>query len=246
MGKSRKGLWIIGCILAILAGAVIVGSLGHDAMAQETNSGGTIQVSGDAVVSAAPDVAYISLGVETRDRLAENASQENVAIMSKIIAALKEFGLNDQEITTSGFYIYSYQEAERSTDPIQYYTVYTVRNQVNIRTGNLEDVGTIIDLAIKAGANQVQGISFDTESKAELQMKALENATRQARDKAEAIAKAAGVSIKEVVSITEQSDTYAPYTEAVMFRVSAADSAKTPINPGDVEVKARVIVEYKF
>ena len=118
MGKSRKGLWIIGCILAILAGAVIVGSLGHDAMAQETNSGGTIQVSGDAVVSAAPDVAYISLGVETRDRLAENASQENAAIMSKIIAALKEFGLNDQEITTSGFYIYSYQEAERSTDPI--------------------------------------------------------------------------------------------------------------------------------
>ncbi|MFY9435413.1 MAG: SIMPL domain-containing protein, partial [Limnochordia bacterium] len=106
MGKSRKGLWIIGCILAILAGAVIVGSLGHDAMAQETNSGGTIQVSGDAVVSAAPDVAYISLGVETRDRLAENASQENAAIMSKIIAALKEFGLNDQEITTSGFYIY--------------------------------------------------------------------------------------------------------------------------------------------
>ncbi|HHX02650.1 MAG TPA: SIMPL domain-containing protein [Firmicutes bacterium] len=246
MGKTRKGLWIVGCLVMLLAGIAIATSFDFDAAAQTSTNTGVIRVSGDAVVTAAPDVAYISLGVETRDQLAENASQQNAEIMSKIIAALKEFGLRDQEITTSGYYIYSYQEPERSSDPISYYTVYTVRNQVNVRTNRLEDVGTIIDLAIKAGANQVQGISFDTENKAELQLIALENATRQAREKAEAIAKAAGVSIKETVSITEQSETYAPYTEAVMFRASAADSAKTPINPGDVEVKARVVIEYQF
>lgn len=241
MGKARKGLWVIGCALLLIAGVMIAANFDFDAAAQTTDSSGVIRVSGDAVVTTAPDTAYITLGVETRDNLAEKASQQNAEYMSKIIAALKQFGLSDKEITTSGYYIYSYQEGEQRTS-----TVYVVRNQVNVRTNRLEEVGTIIDLAIKAGANQVQGVTFDTENKADLQLTALENATRQARDKAEAIAKAAGVTIKEIVSITEQSETYAPYTEAVVFRAASLDSAKTVINPGDVEVRARVIVEYRF
>lgn len=246
MSRTNKGLLIIGCVIFLLVGVISLTRFYPTTAAQTTERSGIITVSGDALVTAAPDIAYITLGVETRDQSAENASDQNAEIMTNVIKALKDFGITDQEITTSGYYIYSYQEADRTSDPIKYYTVYTVRNQVNIQTTKLEDVGTIIDLAVKAGANQVQGITFDTVNKAELQLKALQNAVRQARQKAEAAAVGAGVTIKEVVSITEQSDAYAPYTEALAFRASAADAAKTPITPGDVEIRARVVVEYKF
>ena len=112
-----------------------------------------------------------------------------------------------------------------------------MRNQVNIQTTKLEDVGTIIDLAVKAGANQVQGITFDTVNKAELQLKALQNAVRQARQKAEAAAVGAGVTIKEVYLLLNRAMLML-YTEALAFRASAADAAKTPITPGDVEIRA--------
>lgn len=246
MSRTKKGLLAISCAVILLLSVMVLTGLDFNTAAQSPEHKGVITVTGDAVVTAAPDTAYITLGVETRDQSAETASRQNAEIMTNVIKALKEFGLSDTEVTTSGYYIYSYQESDRTTEPISYYTVYNVRNQVNVKTTQLEHVGTIIDLAIKEGANQVQGISFDTVNKADLQLKALENAVLQAGQKAEAIAKGAGVTIKEIVSIAEQSEYYAPYTEAYAFRASAADSAITPINPGDVEVKARVIVEYKF
>lgn len=214
--------------------------------AQSAGGKGIIRVTGGAVIAVTPDVAYITLGVETRDQSAETASQRNSELMTNVIKVLKEYGLTDQELTTSGYSIYSYQEADPSSNPARYQTVYYVRNQVNIKTKHLEDIGTIIDLAIKAGANQVQGISFDVENKAELQLVALKNATEQARRKAEAIAAAAGVEIQGIADITEQSDTYAPYTDTVLFKNALAESVRTPINPGDVQVKSSVVVEFTF
>ena len=62
--------------------------------------------------------------------------------------------------------------------------MYNVRNQVNVKVTDLENLGAVIDIAIKAGANQIQGINFDTTNKAEMQLKALQNATGQAEEKA--------------------------------------------------------------
>ncbi len=242
---TNKRLLITSFILILLLGVGIGNELETSLLANSSPSTGIIQVNGDATVSIAPDVAYISLGVETQNRLAESASQENAAIMNKVITALKEFGLTDQEITTSGYYIYSYQQGDYNSDPVSYYTIYHVRNQVNVKTDQLQNVGAIIDLAIKAGANQVQGITFDHENKAELKLTALQNATKQAQAKAEAIAEASGVTIKEIIRITEQSASYAPYTEAVVFKASG-DASTSPINPGDVEVTGHVVVEFAF
>ncbi|NMB38610.1 MAG: SIMPL domain-containing protein [Firmicutes bacterium] len=238
MKKNRLFLMI--CVLVLL----LTSNLSAKTTAE--NSGGSIRVAGNSIASAAPDVAYIALGVETRDRSAETASSQNSQIMSDIMKTLKKFGLKDNEITTSGYYIYSYQESDRTQEPIEYYYVYNVRNQVNVKVTDLENVGTIIDLAIKAGANQVQGITFDIKNKEDLQLNALKNATRQAREKADAIAEAAGVTIKNIVSISEQTESYVPYTEEVMFKAAGNRLADTPINPGDVEVKARVVIEYSF
>lgn len=229
-------------VMALLVLSVIV--LSSNAYAsQSTNS---IKVTGHAVVTAAPDVAYITLGVETKSNSAASSSEENAAAVANVIAKLKEFGLTDSEITTSNYNIYSYQDYDRITDPQTYVTVYYVRNQLNIKTNRLSEVGKIIDLAIRAGANQVQGIKFDLEDKSELQLLALKNATKQAAAKAKAIAEAANVEIASLINVTEEYEYYAPYTEVNMFRSAAAGIADTQINPSDVEVTARIVAEYGF
>lgn len=246
--KKNRFFLIISIAVLLLFVILVDTKLPTDLAAQtvEENSGGIIRVTGNSIISAAPDVAYITLGIETRDRSAETASAQNSQIMSEIMKNLIEFGLKDNEITTSGYYIYSYQESDRTQEPIDYYYVYNVRNQVNVKVTDLENVGTIIDLAIKAGANQVQGINFDIKNKEDMQLNALKNATRQAREKADAIAEAAGVTIKNIFSISEQTESYVPYAEEVMYRAASSILTDTPINPGDVEVKARVVMEFSF
>lgn len=238
---SVKNIKLIGLIILSIS-LIFSGTI----FAQNQTNSRIISVTGDAVVTAAPDIAFISLGVETRERTADTASQKNSDAVANIINSLKEFGLKDNEITTSSYYIYSYQEMDRTSDTNETYTVYNVRNQINISTKDLDNVGSIIDIAISAGANQVQGISFDLENKQELKLQALQEATKQAHAKAKAIADAIGIDVLEISSITENADFYAPYTEAVMFRASAADNRETPINPGDVEIKASVVSEYRF
>lgn len=244
--RKTKSYIITGIAILLLIGIMIGTNLESTITAQSAAEDGVIRVSGNAIVTQAPDIVTIAIGVETKNESAETASLENRQIMDEVMKSLREFGLKENEITTSGYSIYSYQETDRSQDPVEYYTIYTVRNQINIKTKQLEDVGTIIDLAIKGGANQVQGINFDIEDKEEMQLRALEQATLQARAKAEAIAAAAEVSIKNITGITEQTESYVPYTESLMVRASGQDSAGTAINPGDVEVRSRVTVEFSF
>ena len=75
-----------------------------------------------------------------------------------------------------------------------------MQNRINITTKNLEQVGEIIDRAVKAGANQVYGINFDVQDKQDMQIEALKLAVKQGIAKAEAMAEAAGVSLGELVT----------------------------------------------
>ena len=117
------------------------------------------------------------------------------------MAILKELGLEDKAVTTSGYNIYSYQQTvDRNVPEPQTITIYTVQNRINVTTTKLNEVGKIIDAAVKAGVNQVQGIRFDIKDKQEMQLWALQKAVQQARLKAEAMAESAGVVIGDWLS----------------------------------------------
>lgn len=204
-----------------------------------------LQVTGTAVVTAEPDVAYITLGVETQDPSAEKAAQANAEIMARVFAALEELGLSKKEVSTSGYNIFgSTQVINRGTDQEETITTYWVQNRINITTTDLDSVGEIIDRAVKAGANQVQGIRFDVQDKQPLQLEALKLAVRQARAKAEAMAEAADLTLGEIVTMSESYSTYAPVVSAAAFKAEGV--AGTNINPGDVEISANVQLEFSF
>jgi uncharacterized protein YggE len=206
---------------------------------------GSIQVTGSAIVTGAPDVAYITLGVETRDPSAEVAAQENANRMAKVFSALKALGLTDKELTTSGYNIYSStQVINRGTDDEVTVTTYYVQNRINVTTKDLDNVGQIIDAAVKAGANQVQGVSFDIEDKQALQLEALKNAVAQGMIKANVMAESAGITLGGLATMSESYGSYAPMVATMAFKADA--SQPTMINPGDVEVSATVNLEFWF
>src|SRR5690606_24571336 len=130
----------------------------------------------------------------------------------------REMGLTEKEVSTSGYNIWgSTQTVNRGTDKEETVTTYWVQNRINITTKNLDSVGEIVDRAVKAGANQVQGIRFDVQDKQALQLEALKLAVQQGMGKAEAMAEAAGVTLGELVSMSESYSSYAPMVRAVAY-----------------------------
>ncbi|HHT69858.1 MAG TPA: SIMPL domain-containing protein [Firmicutes bacterium] len=206
---------------------------------------GSVQVSGSAIVTGTPDVAYITLGVETKDASAEVAAQDNANRMAKVLAALKALGLTDKELTTTGYNVYSStQVLHRGTADEVTTTTYHVQNRLNIATKDLDGVGQIIDAAVKAGANQVQGVRFDIEDKQEMQLQALQSAVEQAMTKARVMAGSAGIALGGLSTMSESYSSYAPMMSTMALRADGA--AGTAINPGDVEVSATVNLNFWF
>lgn len=209
-----------------------------------------IRVTGEAVLTAAPDQGTIILAVETRNVNARTAVEENAKLTSAVISALKNMGLNDEQIKTGTYNLYSYNEyiPEKAREEQQ--VQYRATNTLQITISDLDKVGNVIDAAIKAGANRVQSVQFELKDAEAVKLEALQKATIQARAKAEAMAKGAGVSITGIKTISEDSYGYTPYRASYqrdMIMADAAESApSTPIVTGDVEVYARVIVEYTF
>lgn len=231
-------------VLIALSLCLVTGlALPLPAQAGPLDQRGSLQVTGTAVVTGAPDVAYITLGVETKDPSAQVASQENTNRMASVFAALRELGLTDKELTTSGYNIYS---TLRGTNNEVTVTTYHVQNRINIATRELEKVGTIIDVAVENGANQVQGIRFDIEDKQMMQLQALKNAVQQGKAKAEVMAEAAGITLGGLTTMNESYSSYAPMVSALAMRGDGFAPSPTTINPGEVEVSATVTMDFWF
>ena len=233
MRKSLFKMGVVTLLMLLVAGAALA-----DAEPKR------LQVSGTAVVTGDPDIAYITVGVETQNPSAEKAAQDNASIMAQVLAALREMGLTEKEVSTSGYNIWgSTQTVNRGTDKEETVTTYWVQNRINITTKNLDSVGEIVDRAVKAGANQVQGIRFDVQDKQALQLEALKLAVQQGMGKAEAMAEAAGVTLGKLGSMSESYSSYAPMVRAVAYADAAVG---TSISPGEVEVSASVQMEFAF
>lgn len=245
MRNHSVGFGVMVILVVSLLTAFIVP--GQVLAVERTEHSGSIQVTGTAVVTGSPDMAIITLGVETKDPSAQVASQENANRMETVFAALKEMGLSEKELTTSGYNIYSSNQViARGTENEVTVTTYHVQNKITITTKELDKVGTIIDVAIKAGANQVQGIRFDIQDKQAMQLQALKNAVQQGKAKAEIMAEAAGITLGGLATMNESYSSHAPVISTMAARSEAFAASPTTINPGEVEVSATVSMNFWF
>ena len=208
------------------------------------SSSKTIQVTGTGMLSAAPDQALLYLAVETRGPTATTATAENAATMTNVINALTSAGISNDSIQTTSYSLNPVYSNPVNQSVAPSIIGYDAVNAIQVTLSDLGSVGKVLDQAISAGANQVQGITFtlSNTAMAALQKHALQLALQDADNQAKATAAALGVTIVGPISVSP-SYVFQPVTYS---RFSAAPQAPTPVQPGTLQVTATVQVTYQF
>ncbi|MBQ8162251.1 MAG: SIMPL domain-containing protein [Clostridia bacterium] len=200
----------------------------------------TVTVNGTATIQVAADEAVVSLGVVSSAKTAAEASEKNAELVSAVLGALRDMGVEEKDIQTRYFYVstrYDYTQME----PVV--TGYEVSNQLSVTVHDISKAGDVIDTALHSGANSVDGISYLSTQSGEANDQALQLAIAEGRRKAELAAAASGMKLGELVSVTES---YGSYSGAVFSRVEAAKDAgfATQVFSGDLDISATVVMVY--
>ncbi len=233
--------------LVVLAVFLLTGCGGNQAGSGTAEQPRVIQTYGEAEMKTEPELAKISFGIQTRGTDAARVAEENALLANTVWEALLDYGLSEDALKTGSYSLYSYQEwIEGRLPGEEAQLTYQAINEVIVTTTDLESVGELIDIAVGAGANNVNYINFEVDNPQELLMQALAAAAEQASLKAEAIADSTGSSISGLHSIREERTDYIPYmvTDDVMREEMAMGAGPTPISPDQVTVRAMVIAEY--
>lgn len=199
----------------------------------------SITVTGEAMISVAPDNAVIRLGVTSQGKNAREASEANAKQMTGVLAAIKESGVADRDVQTSRLSLQPQYEQGKA-GPARLLG-FQVTNQVTIRIREVDKFPGILDRAIAAGANEMSGIEFVVSDQSKLLDQARDDAVSDARRKAELYAKAAGVKLGSVTSISEEGSSPPPRPLVQAMRASAV-----PVAPGEQMLRAAVSVTYEL
>ncbi|MFC3173444.1 SIMPL domain-containing protein [Novosphingobium bradum] len=250
MKRSRL---LLAATAAALAGALPLAASAQSGPAPVLAVGGTLlTVSADGKITRAPDIASFSAGVVSQGKTASEALAANSADMGRVIAALKRAGIADKDIQTSNLSLNPVYAPQRSLpdgtiDPPSPRIVgYQANNTVSVRQRNLKDFGKVIDTLVTAGANQVNGPSFEVENPDPLLDAARTTAMQKARARAELYARAAGLRVNRVLSISESGGWSPP--QPVMYRMAMADSvaAAPPVQAGELQLSVAVTVQFEL
>ena len=197
-----------------------------------------VMVAGDSIVQAQPDTAIVTIAVVTQAKQALEAQQQNAAKTEAVARALKAATSTGAEIKTSGYSLQPqriYREGQPPT-----ITGYEARNSVTVTTSELNRVGSIIDAAALAGANDVSGIAFTLRQDRQARDRALSEATREAMSKAQVIAQALGGRVLRIVEVQEEGfQRPQPVYQTEAFMAKRATVA-TPIEVGSLDITSRV------
>jgi uncharacterized protein YggE len=204
-----------------------------------------ISVSGEASVSVAPDLAQVDGGVSSDAKTAREASDANNAAMGRVLLALKGAGIEEKDYQTSRLSLQPQyaQPTPGRTGPPQV-TGYRASNRVTIKVREVAKVAGVIDTLVGAGANEVGGINFIVTQTSKALDEARAKAVADARRKAEIYAKAAGVTLGEPLSITEEGAAPPVVFRSKMAAPMAAGNAPTPVAPGEELLSITVNVSW--
>jgi|SRR5579859_2671591 len=201
----------------------------------------TIAMTGHGETRGAPDMAQVTAGVSTVAPTAAQALSANSSHMKGVFAALIKLGVPEKNIQTSNFFV-SPQYGNGDNNTPRPLTGYQVNNDVTVRLEDVGKLGGALDALVAAGANQINGVSFSIQNSAPLLEKARADAVADARARAQTYAKAAGVTLGPILSISEGGAEAPPRP---MFRV-AAIQAETRIAPGEQSVTADVTMVWEI
>ena len=243
--KSLFRASVLGLMLAtasaVPAAIAQAPSVGAERMPTPT----TLNLSAYGDVRMAPDMATISLGVNTEAVTAAAALQANATQMTKVFAALKKAGIAEKDIQTSGLnlnaqYDYVQNEAPKLRG-------YQATNQVSVTVRALNRLGPAIDATVSAGINQVNGISFGISDPGAAENAAREKAVKALIAKANLYAAATGYKVSRLVTLSEGGG-YSPPQPTPMYAMARMEKMadSTPVAAGEMTIRIDVNAVYEL
>jgi len=204
-----------------------------------------ISVNGVGRLDAAPDRADLTLAIETQDKNAEAARDQAAKTMKAVISALKDAGVNDNDMQTRYVALMPIYEPNANNK----ISAYQLTNQLVIKVRDINKSSLIMDLAIKTGGNstRVQNINFAIDKPENALKQAREKAFLDAKTKAEQYADLADVKLGKPQQIIEGgalSSAPAHYADMAVLRSSSVGAESTPIQVGEQEVSVSVNVVF--
>ncbi len=225
-----------------VAAALAVGLAAMPAAAEGWENAKTIVVNGAGEATRAPDVAYLTLGVEADGATASEALRKNSAQMEATIKTLRDAGVDKKDIQTANLSVgarYDYSQEGKAPRLIGYQAT----NTVSVKLRNLEKAGGVIDKAVASGSNRLDSISFGFADPKPLLNDARRAAVADARERAALYADAAGVKLGSVLQISD-SFSQNPGPIPVMMRADMAEAKAVPIAAGEQSIGASVTIVY--
>jgi uncharacterized protein YggE len=184
----------------------------------------------------------INAGVTTNAATAAQALSANTARMKGVFAALEKMGVPQKNIQTANFSV-SPQYSNGANNEAPRLAGYQVSNEVSVRLEDVGRLGTALDALVSSGANQMNGINFSIQDSAPALEKARADAIADARVRAETYAKAAGVTLGPVLSISEGGGEVHPLRVAAPMMFA---SKSVPVAAGEQSVTADIAVVWEI
>lgn len=247
--KVVYGLVVVAVIAALSVGGFALAAAnaprGAQPVAQAetpTASGHSITVVGIGKASGTPDVAHVTIGVETQAPSIQKAADDNKAQMNALLSALKGLGIAEKDLQTSNYSIYTEQKPATDGTTSAAQMVYHVSNQVEVTVRDINKLGDVLDKSVAAGANNIYGVNFSVEDTAKLEADARAKAVADAKSRAASLAQLNGLQLGDVVSVSEVIDNSGVYP--LMSGAKGMGGGGAPIQPGELEVSMSIQITY--
>ncbi|NLE75810.1 MAG: SIMPL domain-containing protein [Chloroflexi bacterium] len=241
--------------VAVVA-ALLVGALSLSALAAPKAGVGAapnsdeetrrlLNLTGAGVATAAPDVVYVTLGVDVRSESASEAVSESTDRMTKVMDAVKALEIDEKDIRTVSYNMWVEEDYDKDGKRTGVRT-YHVVNQLQVTLRDLTLVGTVLEDALEAGANSVGGVQFAIEDTTALQREAREKAMADAKARAEQLAEGLGVTLGAPATIAEY-DSSPIIVERAAYGIGggmAEAAAPVPVAAGELSVRVQINVAW--
>ena len=196
----------------------------------------TVVVSGEGVVTAVPDQAWVRIGAESRAKGSKDAQSRNAEAMTAVQRKMTALGLPTDAVRTLAIDLqmeYDYANGRQTPRG------YVARNTIEVRVDDFAKLGDVLDAAVGSGATTLHGLRFDVKRREALEREALQLAVANAMGRADALAAGARRSIDRVIRIEESSVSRGGEAPVMAMRMKAED-AGTPVAAGELEIRAQV------
>ena len=205
-------------------------------------AGTELDIQATGTSTRAPDIATIGAGVVTQAARAGDAMAANAKAMSATIAALKRAGVADRDIQTQSINLQPQYRYGDNQPPVL--TGYQANNRVSVRIRDMGGAGGIIDALVASGANQIDGPTLSVEHPEAALDEARAKALATARTRADLYAKAAGLTVRRIVRISESEESRQPPRPMMMMAAKRMDS--TPVEAGEQELAVNLSVVFEL